>query len=98
MSAIDRTVVEHVAMLARVGLSEDEIVAFSGQLARVLDAVEVIRRVDTSGIPPTASVLPLLNVMRDDAVQPGLGHDDALANAPSTDGEFFRVQASLEER
>ena len=98
MSTIDRSTVEHVAALARVALTEDEIVRFTGQLSRILDAVSTLRDVDTSHIPPTASVLPLTNVMREDVVRPGLTHEEALANASSTDGEFFRVQASLEER
>jgi len=98
MSAIDRSVVEHVASLARIGLSEEEIVRFTGQLAVVLDAVGKLVEVDTASIEPTASVLPLVNVMREDVVRPGLSHEAALANAPSTDGEFFRVQATLEER
>ncbi len=98
MAAIDRSAVEHVAALARIGLSEDEIVRFTGQLAVVLEAVGKLAEVDTAAVHPTASVLPLTNVMREDLVLPGLTHAQALANAPSTDGEFFRVQATLEER
>ena len=98
MTAIDRSVVEHVTALARIGLTEEEIVRFTGQLAVVLDAVGKLAEVDTASIEPTASVLPLVNVMREDVVRPGLSHEAALANAPSTDGEFFRVQATLEER
>ncbi len=98
MTAIDRSVVEHVAVLARIGLTEEEVVRFTGQLAVILDAVGKLAEVDTTSIEPTASVLPLVNVMREDVVRPGLSHEAALANAPSTDGEFFRVQATLEER
>ncbi len=95
---IDRKIVEHAAALARIGLSEEEIVRFTGQLAVVIEAVGRLREVDTERIPPTASVLPLDNVMREDEVRPGLSPEQALANAPSTDGAFFRVQAALEER
>ncbi|MBM4420834.1 MAG: Asp-tRNA(Asn)/Glu-tRNA(Gln) amidotransferase subunit GatC [Chloroflexi bacterium] len=98
MAAIDRATVEHVAALARVGLTDEEITRFAGQLSRILDAVDALQAVDTSQVSPTASVLPLDNVMREDEVRPGLTREDALANAPLTDGEFFRVQASLEER
>ncbi len=98
MTAIDRSVVEHVAVLARIGLTEEEVVRFTGQLAVILDAVGKLAEVDTTSIEPTASVLPLVNVMREDVVRPGLSHEAALANAPFTDGEFFRVQATLEER
>ena len=98
MAGIDRSTVEHVAALARVGLTEDEVVRFTGQLGRILDAMSRLQQVDTSSVAPTASVLPLVNVMRDDVVRPGLTREEALSNASLTDGEFFRVQASLEER
>ena len=97
---IDRATIVHVADLARIGLSEDEIDRFAGQLSVVLDAVERLKTVDTSEIPPTASTLPLVGVQRDDVIRPGLRADEALANAPKggRDGEFFRVQEILEGR
>lgn len=66
----------------------------------VLQAVERLKEVDTEKVSPTASVLPVSNVMRDDEIRPGLSRDEALANAPKggRDGEFFRVQQVLEER
>ncbi|HUG56008.1 MAG TPA: Asp-tRNA(Asn)/Glu-tRNA(Gln) amidotransferase subunit GatC [Candidatus Limnocylindrales bacterium] len=98
MSAIDRGVVEHVAKLARIALSEQEVERFTAQLAQILDAVGRLGEVDTSEIPPTASVLPLANVTREDIVRPSLPLEDVLGNAPSHDGTFFKVQAVLEER
>jgi aspartyl-tRNA(Asn)/glutamyl-tRNA(Gln) amidotransferase subunit C len=97
---IDRATIVHVAGLARIGLTEDEIERFTGQLSVVLDAVERLKTVDTSEISPTASTLPLLNVQREDVVRPGLTTEEALANAPrgGRDGEFFRVQEILEGR
>ena len=97
---IDRATIVHVADLARIALTEDEIARFTGQLSVVLDAVERLGTVDTSEIPPTASTLPLLNVQRDDVIRPGLTTDEALANAPKggRDGEFFRVQEILQGR
>lgn len=98
MGAIDRSVVEHVAKLARIALTEQEIERFTAQLSQVLEAVGRLDRVDTSEIPPTASVLPLANVTREDVVRPSLPLEDVLRNAPSHDGTFIKVQAVLEER
>jgi len=97
---IDRATIVHVADLARIALTDEEIERFTGQLSVVLDAVERLKTVETSEIPPTASTLPLIGVQRDDVIRPGLTSDEALANAPKggRDGEFFRVQEILEER
>ena len=97
---IDRQTIVHVADLARIALTDAEIDRFTGQLSVVLDAVERLKTVDTSEIPPTASTLPLVGVQRDDVVRPGLTTEEALANAPKggRDGEFFRVQEILEGR
>jgi aspartyl-tRNA(Asn)/glutamyl-tRNA(Gln) amidotransferase subunit C len=97
---IDRATIVHVADLARIGLTDDEIDRFTGQLSVVLDAVERLKTVDTSEVPPTASTLPLVGVQREDVIRPGLTTDQALANAPKggRDGEFFRVQEILEGR
>jgi aspartyl-tRNA(Asn)/glutamyl-tRNA(Gln) amidotransferase subunit C len=97
---IDRQTIVHVADLARIALTEDEIARFTGQLSVVLDAVERLGQVDTSVVLPTASALPIFNVDREDVARPGLTMDEALANAPKggRDGEFFRVQEVLEER
>ena len=98
--AIDRSVVEKSAGLARIALTPEEVERFAGQLSVVLQAVERLKDVDTEKVSPTASVLPVLDVMREDEVRPGLTVDEALANAPrgGRDGEFFRVQQVLEER
>lgn len=97
---IDRQTIVHVADLARIALTDEEIERFTEQLSVVLDAVERLKTVDTSEIPPTASTLPLIGVQRDDVIRPGLTTDEALANAPKggRDGEFFRVQEILEGR
>jgi aspartyl-tRNA(Asn)/glutamyl-tRNA(Gln) amidotransferase subunit C len=98
--AIDRSVVEKAAALARIALTPDEVERFTGQLSVVLGAVARLAEVDTEKVSPTASVLPVSNVMREDEIRPGLSRDEALANAPKggRDGEFFRVQQVLEER
>jgi aspartyl-tRNA(Asn)/glutamyl-tRNA(Gln) amidotransferase subunit C len=91
-------VVEKVAGLARIALTRDEVDRFTAQLSVVLDAVDRLRGVDTSAIPPTASVLPAENVMRDDVVRPSLALDDVFRNTTARDGDHFRVQTVLEER
>jgi aspartyl-tRNA(Asn)/glutamyl-tRNA(Gln) amidotransferase subunit C len=97
MASITRADVEHVADLARLHLTDEEIDRMREQLSNILEAVETLRDVDTSHVGPTASVIELENVMRDDDVRPGLGRDAALANAPLRDDPFLRVPTVLEE-
>ena len=88
--------VEHIAELARLSLTEQEKNLFQDQLSAILDYAAVLQRVDTSAVPPTATVLALRNVMRDDAVEPSLPTEDVLANAPEAIDGYFRVKAILE--
>ena len=88
--------VEHIAELARLDLSSDEEEMFRDQLSAVLEYADALNRLDTSGVPPMTSALPLSNVMRPDEVKPCLPTEDALANAPDTDEAQFRVRAVLE--
>lgn len=93
---LDRETVEHIAELAKLKLTEDEINLYAEQLSAILDYAESLQEIDTSAIPPTASVLPLRNVMRPDEAQPSLPRAEALANtADQADGQF-RVDAILD--
>jgi aspartyl-tRNA(Asn)/glutamyl-tRNA(Gln) amidotransferase subunit C len=94
---ISRTDVEHVAALARLGLSDEEIDRMQGQLNRILEAIGTLQSVDTSAVGPTAQVIALENVMRDDEARPGLARDAVLANAPLREGPMLRVPLVLEE-
>jgi aspartyl-tRNA(Asn)/glutamyl-tRNA(Gln) amidotransferase subunit C len=94
--AISREDVEHVAFLARLGLTEEEKALFQDQLSAILEHMRELNEVNTSEIAPTAQVIPLKNVMRDDEVRPSLPPDAVLANAPDRDGEFFRVPPVLD--
>jgi aspartyl-tRNA(Asn)/glutamyl-tRNA(Gln) amidotransferase subunit C len=89
--------VEHVARLARLALDADEKQQMRRQLDAILGYIEQLRRVDTTGIEPTAHVLPLVNVMRDDEVRPSYPADAMLANAPDAFDGQFRVPRILEE-
>ena len=89
--------VEHVARLARLALDVDEKQQMRRQLDAILGYIEQLRRVDTAGIEPTAHVLPLVNVMRDDEVRPSYPADAMLANAPDAFDGQFRVPRILEE-
>jgi aspartyl-tRNA(Asn)/glutamyl-tRNA(Gln) amidotransferase subunit C len=97
MASISRADVEHVARLARLHLTDDEVDRMQTQLSNILDAIETLRDVDTSHVGPTASVIRLENVMRADEPRPGLTRDAALANAPLRDDPFLRVPTVLEE-
>lgn len=94
---LSRAQVEHVAELAKLELSSGEKELFREQLSSILEYAERLQGLDTSGIPPTATVLPLENVLRDDQVQPSLPREDALANAPSVEDGCLTVPLVLEE-
>ena len=83
--------VEHVALLARLELTEEEKEKYASQLNDILEHVEALNRLDTDDVPPTAHVLPLRNVMREDKVCDHLSNEEALANAPSREDGAFKV-------
>ncbi len=85
-----------MANLARLGLSPEEKERYREQLSAILDYAEMLNQLDTAAIPPTASVLPLRNVMRPDEPEPSLPPEDVLANAPRQEAGQFRVRAILE--
>ncbi len=86
----------HIALLARLGLTETEVDRLSEQLSNILENFEILQQVDTTDIPPTAQSIALKNVLRDDEVAASLPESEILANAPQRDGGFFRVRAVLE--
>jgi aspartyl-tRNA(Asn)/glutamyl-tRNA(Gln) amidotransferase subunit C len=88
---ISREEVLHVAKLARLALTEEEIERFRGQLSVILEAVGKVSELDLEGIPPTSHPLDLVNVFADDEPRPSLSRDEALANAPDPEGGFFGV-------
>ena len=95
VATLSRRDVEHVAHLARLGLSDEEVTRFLGQLNHILEQFAVLAELDTEAIAPTARVIELENVLRDDVVRPGLTTEEALANAPERLGGHFVVPAVL---
>ena len=94
--SLTREEVLHIARLARLGLSDDELTRLQGQLSQILDQFAALRAIDTDDVPPTAYTLALENVTREDAPRPSLPVDVALANAPQREGNFIRVRRVLE--
>jgi aspartyl-tRNA(Asn)/glutamyl-tRNA(Gln) amidotransferase subunit C len=93
---ITRAEVAHVARLARLGLTPDEMDQLATELDHILDAMQELQQLDTSAIPPTAQVIPLRNVMRDDVPRPSWPAADILENAPQTRDDQFLVPPVLE--
>ncbi|HET8651894.1 MAG TPA: Asp-tRNA(Asn)/Glu-tRNA(Gln) amidotransferase subunit GatC [Gaiellaceae bacterium] len=89
--AISRDEVLHVARLARLELSDDEVERFTDQLSAILEAVAKVSELDLSDVDPTAHPLDVVNVWADDEPRPSLSSEDALANAPDSHAGFFKV-------
>ena len=96
MAKLSRAEVEHVAELAKLGLSDEEKERFGEQLSAILEYAEILQRLDTAAIPPTAQVIGLRNVLRPDRVAPSLSLEEALANAPAKSEGHFKVKPILE--
>lgn len=97
MAQITRDDVAHVARLARLELTDDELSTFTEQLAKVLDHARDVEALDVGDVPPTAHPYPLRNVLRADEQVPCLDRDDVLAGAPAVEDHQFRVPPVLGE-
>ncbi len=94
---IDRETVKHVAKLARLGMTEEEIDIFGNQLSVILENIAILQEVDVSGVSPTAHASRLSNIMRADVPQPSYSPEVLLANAPEQEDNCLKVPAVLEE-
>ena len=94
---LSRQQVEHIADLARLGLSPEEVERFREQLSAILDYAAILQRLDTDGVPPTAHVMGMQNVMRADIAGLSLPVDDVMANAPSRRDDYFCVPPVIGE-
>jgi aspartyl-tRNA(Asn)/glutamyl-tRNA(Gln) amidotransferase subunit C len=83
----------HVARLARLALTDDEIERLTGELGKILDAVGVVSELDLADVPPTSHPLDLVNVSDEDVPRDSLPLEDVLANAPESENGLFRVPA-----
>ena len=97
MSEITPDVVAHLANLARIALTPEEITKLTGELGAIVDSVAKVSEVATPDVPATSHPMPLTNVFRDDIVVPSLTVDQALSGAPDRAGDKFRVPAILDE-
>lgn len=95
MAALTRADVEHVAFLARLGLSPEELDRLEGQLNHILEQYAKLSELDTSAIPPTAQTIELENILRDDIATSSLPAEAVLSNAPRRDGDFVVVPPIL---
>jgi aspartyl-tRNA(Asn)/glutamyl-tRNA(Gln) amidotransferase subunit C len=89
--------VRHVAKLARIALTDDEVATYGAQLENLLEHVAALERLPTGDVAPTAQVIPAHNVVRDDVVRPSLPRDVVLAAAPQAQGPYFRVPRIIAE-
>ena len=94
---ISRDDVAHVARLARLDLTEDELERFTGQLGAVLEHAADIAALDIADVPPTSHPLPLVNVLREDTPVASLDRDEVLAQAPAAEDRRFKVPRILGE-
>jgi aspartyl-tRNA(Asn)/glutamyl-tRNA(Gln) amidotransferase subunit C len=96
-AALGREDVAHLARLARLALTDEELDHFAGQLSAVLDAVAEVGKADVADVPPMTHAVPLTNVTREDVVTPCLPRDVVLAEAPAAEDDRFRVPQILGE-
>jgi len=94
---IDETQVRRVALLGRLELSDGEVSQFSTQLSAIFEYIEKLNELDTDNVEPLAHCLPVHNVFREDVPRPSLSNDDALANAPEREDEYFKVPKILDD-
>ena len=92
---LSREEVLHIARLARLGVTDRDVDKMMEDLSNIIENFEILREVNTDGIPPTAQSIALENVMREDEITPSLPQESVLANAPRVDGEFIKVNAVL---
>ncbi|HEY5223293.1 MAG TPA: Asp-tRNA(Asn)/Glu-tRNA(Gln) amidotransferase subunit GatC [Microbacteriaceae bacterium] len=97
MSEISTDQVRHLANLARIDLSEDEIASLTEELGQIVEAVATVSAVAGDSVPATSHPMPLANVFREDVVVPSLTVEQALSGAPDRDGDKFRVAPILDE-
>ena len=97
MASLSRADVEHVALLARLGLTDEELARLESQLNHILDQYATLAELDTEHIAPTAQTIELENILREDVTRPSLPREEILSIAPETAGEYYIVPPILGE-
>jgi len=92
---LDKEQIKHIATLARLGLSDDDIEAFSIQLSEVLDNFDILKQIDTTNVQPAAQIISTQNVFRNDKVEKSFPRNEILNNAPMKENSCFKVQSIL---
>ena len=95
--SLSREEVLHIAQLARVGITDEEVTRLSEQLSDILENFEVLQQIDTENVPPTAQSIALENVMADDEIIPSMDTREILANTPSQEQDHCKIKAVLED-
>ena len=88
--------VRHIALLSRIGMTDEEVELMRGQLSNILENFDILRQVDTEGVEPTGHSVNVTSVMREDRSRESLSREDVLGNAPLVEGDRIRVRAVLE--
>ena len=94
---LSREEVLHIAALAKLGVTDEDVEKLREQLSNILDNFESLQTLDTTDVPPTAQPITLKNVTIFDEVRPSMPTDDVLENAPQREGNFFKVKIVLED-
>ena len=94
--SVSETDVKKIAKLARLRLSPEEAARYGEQLTKILDSMAELAKVDTASVPPTTSVLGVVNVMREDEPRPFEDREALLGNAPDRDGPYYKVRKVIE--
>jgi len=94
---LGREQVRHIAELAKLGITEEETDIFAKQLSEILEYAQILNRLDTDAIPPTAQAIQMHNVSRHDQAQPSFPPEEILANAPQRQDNWFRVRLILDQ-
>ena len=94
--AISEEQVKHVAKLAKLSFSDDELHEFTSQLGKIIDMVELLDEVDTEGVPFTSNVVDVINVMREDDAAEGWDRDELMKNVPESEDGFIKVPAIMD--
>ena len=94
---LSREEVQHIAILCRIAMTEEEVELMGEQLSHILEQFDVLQQLDTEDVPPTSHSVPLQSVFRPDEVRPSAAQEEILANAPRRQGDFFQVNTVVEE-